>query len=160
VLKEQSGRGSAYVIVALPDGRPRVWFGKMTIAKGSQSHVFEVQVRPATDCHPSGSVLISDLSGQIDYPNSDTRLISALAIYANGASWDLPNGGSISYDAARISLTHRPHMGAGHHRSRCFHPRLPAGFFKRHPSLAGSLLVRCLLRVSGCALAGDVRASR
>ena len=37
----------------------------------------------------------------------DTRVISHWAIYANGESWELLNGGPISYYAARILLTNK-----------------------------------------------------
>ena len=37
----------------------------------------------------------------------DTRVISHWAIYANGESWELLNGGPISYYAARIFLTNK-----------------------------------------------------
>lgn len=75
---------------------------------------FKVQVGPPQIVICEGqTVLVSDLSGQIDYPSDkglyflDTRLISAWAISANGVSWDLLNGGPIGYDAARIFLANR-----------------------------------------------------
>jgi hypothetical protein len=37
----------------------------------------------------------------------DTRIISSWAIYANGKSWELLNGGPVSYYAARIFLTNK-----------------------------------------------------
>lgn len=75
---------------------------------------FKVQVGPPQIAiRQAQIVLVSDLGGQIDYPSdnglyfSDTRLISAWAIYSNGERWDVLNGGAISYDAARIFLVDR-----------------------------------------------------
>ena len=75
---------------------------------------FKVQVGPPQIAiHEGQTVLVSDPSGQIDHPSDkglyflDTRLISAWAIYANGACWDLLNGGAISHDAARIFLLNK-----------------------------------------------------
>jgi glycogen debranching enzyme len=75
---------------------------------------FKVQVGPTQIAIRQGqTVLVSDPSGQIAYPSekglyfADTRLISAWAIYANGQTWDLLNGGAISSDAARIYLVNQ-----------------------------------------------------
>ncbi len=73
---------------------------------------FKVQVGPPQIAiHQSQTVLISEQDGQIAWPSEkglyyhDTRLVSAWAVYANGARWTLLNGGAISYYAARIFLT-------------------------------------------------------
>jgi glycogen debranching enzyme len=58
-------------------------------------------------------VLISEQDGQINWPSEkglyflDTRVVSSWTIYANGESWELLNGGAISYYASRIFLTNR-----------------------------------------------------
>ena len=73
---------------------------------------FKVQVGPPQIAiHQGQAVLISEQDGQIAWPSEkglyyhDTRLVSAWAIYANGAPWTLLNSGAISYYAARIFLT-------------------------------------------------------
>ncbi len=73
---------------------------------------FKVQVGPPQIAiHQGQTVLISEESGQIDWPSDkglyfrDTRLISAWSIYANGTPWVLLNGGAIAYYASRIFLT-------------------------------------------------------
>lgn len=75
---------------------------------------FKVQVGPPQITIRQGqAVMVTDLNGQIDYPSekglyfSDTRLISAWAIYANGQPWELLNGGATSYDSARIFLVNQ-----------------------------------------------------
>ena len=72
------------------------------------------------------TVLVTEANGQIDWPSDkglyffDTRLISAWAIYANGTSWELLNGGAISFDAARIFLTNKAFLTEdGPDRSAC-----------------------------------------
>lgn len=94
---------------------------------------FKVQVGPPQIAiHQGKTVLVSEPDGQIKWPSEkglyffDTRLISAWAIYANGAPWELLNGGAVSYDAARIHLANRVFRsedGAvpGHCRT-CAHP--------------------------------------
>ena len=74
----------------------------------------KVQVGPPQIAiHQGQTVLVTEPDGQIKWPSEkglyffDTRLISAWAIYANGASWELLNGGAVSYDAARIHLANR-----------------------------------------------------
>jgi glycogen debranching enzyme len=58
-------------------------------------------------------VLITDPDGQILWPtdkgfyHSDTRVISAWQIFADGQGWDLLNSGNIAHYAARIFLTNR-----------------------------------------------------
>jgi glycogen debranching enzyme len=75
---------------------------------------FKVEVGPPQIAiHQGQTVLITDPDGQVKWPSDkglyffDTRLISAWAIYANGEPWDLLNGGSVSYDTARIHLINR-----------------------------------------------------
>jgi len=46
-----------------------------------------------------------ELTGRLYF--RDTRVISAWAIYANGALWDLLNGGAVAPPAARIFQTNR-----------------------------------------------------
>jgi glycogen debranching enzyme len=78
---------------------------------------FKVQVGPAQIAiHQGQTVLVTEPDGQVSWPSQrglyfrDTRLISAWAIYANGESWDLLNGGAIAYHAARIFQTNRAFM--------------------------------------------------
>src|SRR5262245_39567873 len=75
---------------------------------------FKVQVGPPQIAiHQSQTVLVTDPDGTITWPSEkglyflDTRIISHWAIYANGESWELLNGGPISYYAARIFLTNK-----------------------------------------------------
>ena len=73
---------------------------------------FKVQVGPPQIAiHQGHTVLISEKDGQINWPSDkglyffDTRVISSWTIYANGETWELLNGGAISYYASRIYLT-------------------------------------------------------
>jgi len=75
---------------------------------------FKVQVGPPQIAiHQGQTVLLTDPDGTITWPSEkglyflDTRIISNWAIYANGVSWQLLNGGPISYYAARIYLTNK-----------------------------------------------------
>ena len=75
---------------------------------------FKVQVGPPQIAiHQGQTVLVTDPDGSITWPSDkglyflDTRVISHWAIYANGESWELLNGGPISYYAARIFLTNK-----------------------------------------------------
>ena len=75
---------------------------------------FKVEVGPPQIAiHHAQSVLITDTDGEVRWPSEkglyflDTRLISAWAVYANGAQWDLLNGGAVTADTARIHLTNR-----------------------------------------------------
>jgi glycogen debranching enzyme len=75
---------------------------------------FKVQVGPPqVAIHQAMTVLVTEPDGQIVWPSDkglyffDTRLISAWSVYANGAPWDLLNGGAVNYDSARIFLTNR-----------------------------------------------------
>src|SRR5690348_592302 len=75
---------------------------------------FKVEVGPPQIAiHQAQTVLVTDPDGQVKWPSDkglyflDTRLISAWAVYANGEPWDLLNGGSVTYDTARIHLTNR-----------------------------------------------------
>jgi glycogen debranching enzyme len=58
-------------------------------------------------------VLITDQDGQIPWPtdkgfyHSDTRVISAWAIFADGVNWDLLNSGIVAHHAVRIYLTNK-----------------------------------------------------
>jgi len=57
--------------------------------------------------------LITDQDGQIPWPtdkgfyHSDTRMISAWLIFADGQPWDLLNSGDIAHYATRVYLTNR-----------------------------------------------------
>src|ERR1700751_1982587 len=73
---------------------------------------FKVQVGPAQIAiHQGQTVLVTEPGGQVNWPSKrglyfrDTRVISAWAVYANGESWDLLNGGAIAPHAALIFLT-------------------------------------------------------
>jgi glycogen debranching enzyme len=75
---------------------------------------FKVEVGPPQIAiHHAQTVFITDNDGEVRWPSDmglyflDTRLISAWAVYANGAQWDLLNGGAITADTARIHLTNR-----------------------------------------------------
>src|SRR5262245_11326413 len=81
---------------------------------------FKVQVGPSQIAiHQGQTVLCSEPNGQIRWPTEkglyfrDTRMISSWEIYANGAAWELLNGGPISYYAARIFLTNKSIPTAG-----------------------------------------------
>ena len=78
---------------------------------------FKVQVGPAQIAiHQGQTVLVTATDGQVRWPSQhglyfrDTRMVSAWAIYANGESWDLLNGGAIAYHASRIFQTNRAFM--------------------------------------------------
>ncbi len=80
----------------------------------------EVKVGPAqVAIHQAYSVFITDPDGQVAWPSDqglyffDTRLISAYAIYANGAAWDLVNSGATSACTARTFLTNRAFPSEG-----------------------------------------------
>jgi glycogen debranching enzyme len=73
---------------------------------------FKVQVGPQQiSIHHGQTVLVTEPDGGIPWPTDrglyflDTRVLSAWTIYANGAVWDLLNGGGVSHDTARIYLT-------------------------------------------------------
>ena len=75
---------------------------------------FKVEVGPPQiSIHQGQTVLITEESGQINWPSEkgfyffDTRIVSSWTIYANGEPWELLNGGAISYYASRIFLTNR-----------------------------------------------------
>lgn len=75
---------------------------------------FKVQVGPPQIAiHEGQTVLVTEPDGGIGWPTDrglyffDTRLISYWALYANGESWDLLNGGAVSYHASRIFLTNK-----------------------------------------------------
>ncbi|HVY17224.1 MAG TPA: glycogen debranching N-terminal domain-containing protein [Rhodopila sp.] len=75
---------------------------------------FKVQVGPPQIAiHQAMTVLLTESNGQIIWPSDkglfffDTRLISHWTVFANGAEWDLLNGGAVNFDAARIFLTNR-----------------------------------------------------
>ncbi len=76
---------------------------------------FRVQVGPPQiSIHQGQTVLVTEQDGQVRFPSDkglyfrDTRLVGSWTIYANGEEWDLLNGGSVYYYAARIFLTNRP----------------------------------------------------
>ena len=78
---------------------------------------FKVQVGPPqVAIHQAMTVLVTETNGQIEWPSDkglyffDTRLISAWAVYANGESCQLLNGGAISFDSSRIFLTNKPFL--------------------------------------------------
>src|SRR6185437_2246368 len=75
---------------------------------------FKVQVGPAQIAIRQGqTVLLTEQDRQINWPSKrglyfrDTRVVSAWAIYANGESWELLNGGGAAPHVARIFLTNR-----------------------------------------------------
>jgi glycogen debranching enzyme len=83
-------------------------------ARGEHVVSFKVHVGPPQiTIHQGQTVLVTEPDGQITWPSEkglyflDTRIISNWAIYANGAPWELLNGGPVSYHAARIFLTNR-----------------------------------------------------
>jgi glycogen debranching enzyme len=85
-------------------------------ARNSIGGAMPLEVRigpPQISIHQGQTVLVSEESGQINWPSAkglyffDTRVVSSWAIYANGEPWDLLNGGPISYYASRIFLTNR-----------------------------------------------------
>jgi glycogen debranching enzyme len=63
--------------------------------------------------HQGVSVLVTDPDGQIPWPTdkglyfSDTRMISAWLLFANGVPWDLLNSASIAHYASRSFLTNQ-----------------------------------------------------
>ncbi len=72
----------------------------------------EIKVGPAqVTLHQGYSIFITDPDGQVRWPSDkglyffDTRLISAYAIYTNGALWDLVNSGATSPNTSRTFLT-------------------------------------------------------
>jgi glycogen debranching enzyme len=75
---------------------------------------FKVQVGPPQIAiHQGQTVLVTEPDGQISWPSDkglyflDTRVISSWSLYANGAPWDLLNGGPNNYYSARIFQTNR-----------------------------------------------------
>ncbi len=73
---------------------------------------FRVQVGPQqTAIHQGETILVSEPDGRILWPSDkglyfrDTRLISAWTVYANGQTWELLNGGAVTYYGARVYLT-------------------------------------------------------
>jgi glycogen debranching enzyme len=75
---------------------------------------FKVQVGPhQISIHHGQTVLVGEPDGQIRWPSEkglyffDTRVISSWAIYANGESWELLNGGATTPYASRMYLTNR-----------------------------------------------------
>src|ERR1700757_3615440 len=75
---------------------------------------FKVQVGPPQiTIHQGQTLLVTEQDGQISWPSDkglyffDTRVISSWAIYANGDTWELLNGGAVNYYAARIFLTNK-----------------------------------------------------
>jgi len=75
---------------------------------------FKVQVGPRQiSIHHGQTVLVSEPDGQIHWPSEkglyflDTRVVSSWAIFANGETWDLLNGGAVTHYASRVYLTNR-----------------------------------------------------
>jgi glycogen debranching enzyme len=68
---------------------------------------------PQVAIHHADAVLITEPDGQIAWPSEmglfylDTRMISAWAIYANGAEWELLNSGTPFYFLSRTYLTNQ-----------------------------------------------------
>src|SRR5262245_17133700 len=68
---------------------------------------------PQIAIHHGQTVLVTELDAQIAWPSDrglfffDTRVLSSWAIYANGVSWDLLNGGAASYYSSKVYLTNR-----------------------------------------------------
>ena len=75
---------------------------------------FKVEVGPRQIAiHHGQTVLVTEPDAQIHWPSErglyffDTRVLSSWAIYANGAPWDLLNGGATSYYTSTVYLTNR-----------------------------------------------------
>jgi glycogen debranching enzyme len=68
---------------------------------------------PRLSINQGYGILITELDGSISWPtdkgfyHSDTRMISAWDIFADGQSWNLLNGGGLAYYASRIFLTNK-----------------------------------------------------
>jgi glycogen debranching enzyme len=68
---------------------------------------------PQLVIHQGETVWLSEPDGQHDEQDSrgllfrDTRLISTWNLFADGAEWDLLNGGAVTHFAARVFLTNR-----------------------------------------------------
>jgi glycogen debranching enzyme len=68
---------------------------------------------PRLSINQGYGILVTELDGSIQWPtdkgfyHSDTRMISAWMIFADGQTWNLLNGGSLSYYAARVFLTNK-----------------------------------------------------
>ncbi|MHB8529264.1 MAG: amylo-alpha-1,6-glucosidase [Caulobacteraceae bacterium] len=80
----------------------------------SSTMALEITVGPPRLAINQGyGVLITDQDGQIPWPtdkgfyHSDTRVISAWMIFADGEPWNLLNSGNIAYYATRIFLTNQ-----------------------------------------------------
>jgi glycogen debranching enzyme len=68
---------------------------------------FKVQVGPPQIAiHHAMTVLVTEPDGEVVWP-SDTRLISAWSVQANGESWELLNGGAVHHDTSQVYLTNR-----------------------------------------------------
>jgi glycogen debranching enzyme len=75
---------------------------------------FKVEVGPPQiTIHHGQTVLVTEPDAQIHWPSErglyffDTRVLSSWAIYANGAPWDLLNGGATTYYTSTVYLTNR-----------------------------------------------------
>lgn len=74
---------------------------------------------PQIAIHQGQTVLVTDTDGQIAWPSEkglyflDTRVVSAWAIYADGAGWDLLDGGAVTYFSSRVYLTNPTFTSAG-----------------------------------------------
>ena len=88
--------------------------GESGSRKGGSALAFKVHGGPPeVSIHQGQTVLVCEESGEIIWPSGkglyflDTRVVSCWRIYANGISWQLLNGGAISYSTARTFLTNR-----------------------------------------------------
>ena len=74
---------------------------------------------PQLAIHQGYTVLVTDPDGQITWSTDkglyffDTRVLSAYALYANGATWDLLNSGAPAHYGAKIFLTNKPFPSEG-----------------------------------------------
>ncbi len=68
---------------------------------------------PRLSINQGYGVFVTELDGSIPWPtdkgfyHADTRMLSTWYIFADGQSWNLLNGGSLSYYASRIFLTNK-----------------------------------------------------
>jgi hypothetical protein len=69
---------------------------------------------PQIAIHHGQTVLVTEPDAQIHWPSErglfffDTRILSSWTIYANGAPWDLLNGGATNYYTSTVYLTRHP----------------------------------------------------
>jgi hypothetical protein len=96
---------------------------------------FKVEVGPPQIAiHYAQTVLITDPDGQVNWPSDkglyflDTRVISALAIYANAEAWNPLNGGAVP--ARSLGFVIGRKLGGGMHEDLDItnHGRRPVPF--------------------------------